>query len=96
MLTACASRPHSAGLPEYLASLRRINEALTGLKATNLRSNQEAIVDLKSLLGYGNRQVEDVFRKILSEDTRVIEPLHYITKSGSGRCLGDERGLTMS
>jgi len=50
------------------------------MKATNLKANQPAVADLNRLLQYGNQQLESAFERILREDARPIEPLHYITK----------------
>jgi exocyst complex protein 7 len=57
-----------------------VNKALTELKQTNLRSNQQAVTDLSRLLKSGNTQLEGHFQKLLQEDSRPVEPLHYITK----------------
>jgi exocyst complex protein 7 len=54
--------------------------ALVDMKRTNLRSNQQASADLSKLLKSGNLQLEAHFQKVLQEDSRPIEPLHYITK----------------
>lgn len=78
LLMICS--PQSAGLPQYLGALKRVNRALTDLKATNLRSNQQAISEFNGLLGSGSGQLQDLFRSVLKEDVRPIEPLHYITK----------------
>lgn len=60
--------------------MKRVNKALSDLKNANLRSNQQAVADLARLLKSGNTQLEGHFQKILQEDSRPIEPLHYITK----------------
>lgn len=67
-------------MAEFIASLDRTTDALRGLRHSNLRSNQQAISELNTLLRIGTKQLEDVFREILSEDARPVEPLHYITK----------------
>lgn len=72
--------PKKAGLQDFIASLDRTTQALGDLKHSNLRSNQQAIAELNSLLKRGTKQLEDVFREILREDARPVEPLHYITK----------------
>ncbi|KAI9824452.1 MAG: exocyst complex component exo70 [Thelocarpon impressellum] len=72
--------PQKAGLSDFLGSLQRTSEALAKLKATNLRSNQNAISELTYLLTSGNQQLEKVFEEILREDSRPVEPLFYITK----------------
>ncbi len=64
----------------FLSSVKRVNKALSELKQTNLRSNQQAVADLTRLLKSGNVQLETHFQKILQEDSRPIEPLHFITK----------------
>ncbi|KAF2456077.1 Cullin repeat-like-containing domain protein [Lineolata rhizophorae] len=74
------SSPQKSGLNEYIASLDRTTQALADLKQSNLRSNQQAISELQSLLKLGTRQLEDVSREFLREESRPIEPLHYITK----------------
>lgn len=78
MLTSYS--PKKAGLPDFIASLDRTTQALSDLKHSNLRSNQQAIGELNSLLKRGTKQLEDVFKEILREDARPVEPLHYITK----------------
>jgi len=63
-----------------MASLGRTTQALGDLKRSNLRSNQQAVAELSTLLKAGTKQLEDVFREILRENARPVEPLHYITK----------------
>lgn len=75
------SAPQRVGLSEYMASLDRTREALREMQQTNLKSNQQAASDLKGLLQYGNKQLEDLFRNILGDGQQSVEPLHYITKS---------------
>ena len=72
--------PQKVGLAEYMASIDRTRLALRNMKQTNLRSNQQAISELNSLLGAGNQQLEDVFRESLREVQQPVEPLHFITK----------------
>jgi len=72
--------PKSAGLPQYLAALKRVDKALTDLNSSNLRSNQQAISDFHSLLSTGVNQLHDLYRQMLLEDAQPVEPLHYITK----------------
>lgn len=50
------------------------------MQQTNLRSNQQAAADLSRLLKSGNAQLEGHFKILLQEDSRPVEPLHYITK----------------
>ncbi|KAK3390861.1 putative exocyst complex protein [Podospora didyma] len=74
--------PEKIGLSNYLASIKRITYVLNEMKATNLRSTQQTILDLQRLIKSGNTQLEGEFDKIIrSETPRTIEPLHYITKS---------------
>ncbi|KAA6407036.1 MAG: exocyst complex exo70 [Lasallia pustulata] len=72
--------PNEVGVQEYMASLKRIDQALANMNATNLRVNQQTVGDLKNLLSHGTRQLHAVFRSILNEDLQPVEPLHYITK----------------
>ena len=74
--------PKNAGLPQYLGALRRVDKALTDLNSTNIsmRSNQQAISDFHSLLTTGVNQLNDMYRQMVQEDAKTIEPLHYITK----------------
>ena len=74
------SRPDRVGLPDYISSIDRTNQALRELKATNLRSNQQAISELTSLLSVGTQSLEDVFRDLCRRDSQPIEPLGYIMK----------------
>lgn len=72
--------PEKAGLAAFLSSVKRVNKASQEMKQTNLRSNQQAVSDLSRLLKSGHTQLEGHFQKLLQEDSRPIEPLHYITK----------------
>lgn len=78
LLTRC--RPEKAGLNAFLNSVKRVNKALVDMNKTKLRSNQQAATDLQRLLKTGNQQLEQYFSKVLQEDSRPIEPLHFITK----------------
>lgn len=75
------SSPQQVGLPEYIASIDRTNQALRDLKHSNMRSNQQAISELNALLRVGSQQLEDVFRQLLRQHNQPVEPLHYITKN---------------
>jgi exocyst complex component 7 len=72
--------PGSAGLQQYLGALKRVDNALTDLTSSNLRSNQQAISEFNKVLTSGSSQLQDLLRHTLQEDTRSVEPLHYITK----------------
>ncbi|KAJ9623465.1 exocyst complex component exo70 [Taxawa tesnikishii (nom. ined.)] len=61
------SSPQQVGLPEYIASIDRTNQALRDLKHSNMRSNQQAISELNALLRVGSQQLEDVFRQLLRQ-----------------------------
>lgn len=75
------SRPDQVGLGDYISSIDRTNQALRGLKASNLRSNQQAISDLTGLLQVATQSLEDVFRDLCRRDSQPIEPLGYIMKA---------------
>ncbi|KAI4133586.1 MAG: hypothetical protein LQ338_000098 [Usnochroma carphineum] len=72
--------PDRVGLPDYLASLKRIDRALTQMSSTNLRINQQAMGDLNELLSEGNNRLQALFRSTLSEHVQPVEPLHNIAK----------------
>ncbi|KAL8696743.1 MAG: hypothetical protein Q9201_007503 [Fulgogasparrea decipioides] len=72
--------PDRVGLPDYLASLKRIDRSLSQMSSTNLRVNQQAIGDFNELLSDGNNKLQALFRSILAEDVQPVEPLHYLTK----------------
>lgn len=73
-------RPDRVGLGQYIASMDRTNRALKDLKATNMRSNQKAAADLGGLLEVGTRNLEQVFRDIVRQDSQPIEPLQQIMR----------------
>ncbi|EAA33446.3 hypothetical protein GE21DRAFT_6238 [Neurospora crassa] len=84
--------PEKAGLPNYLASIKRLNKALNDMKASNLRSTQQTVADLQRLVKTGNSQLESSFDKLLrSETPRAIEPLHYLTKNMPFPVLSQEK-----
>ncbi|KAM0724289.1 hypothetical protein Q7P37_000171 [Cladosporium fusiforme] len=73
-------RPDRVGLDQYIASMDRTNRALRDLKATNMRSNQKAAADLSGLLEVGTRNLEQVFRDVVRQDSQPIEPLQQIMR----------------
>ncbi|TID26863.1 exocyst complex protein-like protein exo70 [Venturia nashicola] len=87
------SDPRQVGIQNYIASIDRATRALAGLKASQLKSNQNAINDLSQLLRYGARQLEDVFRHLLQDgdDAKTLEPLHYITKNQPFPTIPEEK-----
>lgn len=79
--TIIRSGPDKIGLPEYLASIKRLNKSYHDMQTSNLRANQRTMADLGRLIQSGNAQLEGHFDKLLRAETpRSIEPLHYITK----------------
>ncbi|KAI4190641.1 MAG: hypothetical protein L6R41_000652 [Letrouitia leprolyta] len=72
--------PERVGLPDYLASLKRVDRALSQMSSSNLRINQQAIGDFNELLSEGNNQLQALFRSTLADNVQPVEPLHYITK----------------
>jgi exocyst complex protein 7 len=76
-------------------SVKRVNKALSELQQTNLRSNQENIADLTRLLKSGNSQLEAFFQKLLQEDSRPIEPLHFITKEKPFPMLSQDKSARL-
>jgi exocyst complex protein 7 len=73
--------PNQAGLPVYLASIKRLSKSLADIQTSNLRANQQAMVDLNRLIKTGNTQLEAHFEALLRDGTPPsVEPLHYITK----------------
>ncbi|KAI1079173.1 exocyst complex protein exo70 [Whalleya microplaca] len=74
--------PEKAGLSNYLNSIKRLNKALSDMKTSNLRANQQTITDLQRLIMSGNMQLENAFDKLLRAETpRAVEPLNFITKN---------------
>ena len=73
-------RPGKVGLPEYLASLKRIDRALSQMLEKNLRVNQQSIGDCNELMSEGIAHLQKLFRFNLASSFRLVEPLHYITK----------------
>ncbi|KAL8811396.1 MAG: hypothetical protein Q9223_001790 [Gallowayella weberi] len=75
--------PDRVGLTDYLASLKRIDRALSQMSSSNLRINQQAIGDFNELLSHGSDQLQALFRSTLAEDVQPVEPLKYL--------MGDEK-----
>ena len=72
--------PRATGLSQYVGALKRVDRALADLTSSNLRSSQQAVSEFSSLLSSGSAQLQELFRQIVVDGTRPIEPLHYITK----------------
>ncbi|KIW39856.1 uncharacterized protein PV06_08429 [Exophiala oligosperma] len=87
--------PKSAGLPQYLAALKRVDKALTDLNSSGLRSNQQAISEFHNLLLTGVNQLNDLYRKMLQEDANSIEPLHFITKQIPFPSVAQDKAQTL-
>lgn len=84
--------PEKAGLNQYLASIKRLNKALSNMKASNLRSTQQTVADLQRLVKSGNTALESHFDKLLRAETpRSVEPLHYVTKNEPFPVLSQEK-----
>lgn len=66
--------------------MQRVQKQLSSLNATNLRINQEAAGQLRQLLSHGMKQLQGLFEAIVSEDSKTVEPLHFITKRRSNPC----------
>ena len=66
-----------------MASLKRVERALSQMTATNLRANQQTIGDFNELLSHGSNRLQDLFKAALLEDVQKVEPLHFITKGSS-------------
>jgi exocyst complex protein 7 len=71
--------------------VKRVNKALSDLKRTNLRSNQQAAADLGRILKHGNSQLESYFAMILQEESQPIEPLMFITKGKAFPVFNQDR-----
>lgn len=74
------STPQRVGMAEYMASIDRTRQALKEMRQTNLKSNQQAIQELVSLLQAGCGQLVEMFRDLLREGQQPVEPLSFITK----------------
>ncbi|KAF2265889.1 exocyst complex protein exo70 [Lojkania enalia] len=88
--------PRKTNLQDYIASLDRTTVALSDLKRSNLRSNQQAVAELSTLLKMGTKQLEDVFRDILREGAlRTVEPLEYVAKNNPFPLIAQDRLSTL-
>ncbi|KAL8946537.1 MAG: hypothetical protein Q9222_007081 [Ikaeria aurantiellina] len=83
--------PDRVGLQDYLASLKRVDRALSQMSSTNLRVNQQAIGDFNELLSEGNNQLQALFRSILAENAQPVEPLAFIAKDKPFPVLEQEK-----
>jgi exocyst complex protein 7 len=73
--------PGRGDLDGYIASLDRTNTTLSDLKRTNLRSNENAVAELNTLLKLGNKQLEDVFSGVLEDcSMEKVQALEYVAK----------------
>lgn len=73
--------PGRGDLDGYIASLDRTALALSDLRRTNLRSNEQAAAQLSGLLKMGNKQLEDVYRGVLLDSSREkVQSLEYVAK----------------
>jgi exocyst complex protein 7 len=72
--------PRIVGIPDYVASLDRATRALAGLQASPLQTNQKAISELSALTRFASKQLEQVFRDIVREESPKLEPMQYMAK----------------
>ncbi|KAH7128602.1 Cullin repeat-like-containing domain protein [Dendryphion nanum] len=88
--------PRKGDLRDYIASLDRTTLALSDLKRSNLRSNQQAVTELSNLLQLGSKQLEDVFRDILRDSSaRTVEPLEYVAKNNPFPLIAEQDVSTL-
>ena len=52
-----------------------------------MRVNQDAAKELSDILGYGAKQLRDLFVRLLQDNPHRVEPLQYITKGLPMRSL---------
>lgn len=88
-------RPDRVGLGQYIASIDRTNRALRDLQATKMRSNQNAISELSSLLQVGTQNLETVFRDIIRGDSQPIEPLQQIMRGAEFPRISSKKSAEM-
>ena len=87
--------PERSGITGYLASLKRIDRAISQLSSSNLRVNQQKLRDCNELLSEGSERLQKLFRSTLAENAKPLEPLHYITKQLPFPNLPQERVSTL-
>lgn len=90
------SPPDANNLGPYLNSIQRVNKAISELKTTNMKANQQAMQELNRLVQVGNRELEHIFQRILQEDAAPVEPLNFITKSKPWPILSAEKTNRLS
>ncbi|TGZ83401.1 hypothetical protein EX30DRAFT_354489 [Ascodesmis nigricans] len=93
--TAIRRGPQRTGLPEYLSSLRRVNDGLQLLQKSNLQSSRKAVQQMTGLLKAGGLQLEEMFRQTLAESSKPVEPLHFVTKQLPFPVLDSQRVQTL-
>ncbi|KAF2279321.1 uncharacterized protein EI97DRAFT_491998 [Westerdykella ornata] len=88
--------PRNGDLRDYIASFDRSTETLAELKRSNLRANQQAISELSALVNLGTKQLEDVFRDLLrDESSRPVDPLEFVAKNNPFPLLTPESISTL-
>lgn len=88
-------RPDRVGLGQYIASIDRTNRALRDLQASKMRSNQNAITELSTLLQVGTQNLEMVFRDIVRGDSQPIEPLQQIMRGAEFPRISSKKSAEM-
>lgn len=68
-------------LATYLKSMQRVDTALREINEVKLRFNKKAAAEVGLLLATGSNRLQEIFRAMLLDNAKVIEPLHYLTKS---------------
>lgn len=71
--TDCEHSPAKVGLTEYMASLKRVDRALSQMTTTNMRANQQTIGDFNELISEGSVKLQDLFRSSLRENIQPVE-----------------------
>ncbi|KAI4095787.1 MAG: hypothetical protein LQ339_007150 [Xanthoria mediterranea] len=83
--------PDPKGITDYLASLKRIDRALSQMSSANLRVNQQAIGDFNELLSEGSSHLQALYRSILDDELQPVEPLNYLVKKKPFPVLEQEK-----
>ena len=81
------NRPQKIGLAEYLASLKRTNEGLLHIKATNLRSQQTAVTQIVGFSRYRGYSIKIATNLGLDHFTQNGEPgaREFVPADAGGR-----------
>ena len=72
--------PKKAGLDQYIACMRRIDQHLQQLASSKMKVQKKSVETFEAMLAEGVARVKELFASTLAGESHTVEPLNYLAK----------------